>query len=99
MSAVKALWKNGQVILQSPADWPEGSRLVVAEDAATDVNFMTEEQQSDDPQAVQQWIDELRTLPAVPLTAEQEADLVAWRQRVKDFNLAAVRRQMEQGMP
>ena len=31
MSAVKATWKNGQVLLESQADWPDGCRLIVAE--------------------------------------------------------------------
>jgi hypothetical protein len=60
---------------------------------------MTEEEQRDDPEAVQSWIEELRAIPPLPMTPEQEEELLAWRQKVKDFNLDAVRRQMEEGIP
>ena len=99
MSAIKATWKSGQVLLDSPADWPDGRRLVVAEDRPADVEFMTEDEQSDDPKAVERWIEELRALPALTMTPEQEAEMIAWQRKVKEFNLEAVRRQMEEGIP
>ena len=33
------------------------------------------------------------------MTPEQEAELLAWRRQVRAFNLEAVRRQMEEGIP
>ena len=98
MSAVSATWKNGQVVLDDKVAWPEGRRLVVAEAPADEIQFMTEEQQRDDPESVRHWIDEMRAIPPLPMTPEQEADLVAWRQQVKEFNLAAVRKQMDEGI-
>jgi hypothetical protein len=32
------------------------------------------------------------------MTPEQEEEMLVWRQRVKDYNLQAVRRQMEEGL-
>ena len=29
MSAVRATWKNGQIVLDGPVAWPEGLRLVI----------------------------------------------------------------------
>ena len=60
MSVIKATWKNGQVLLDRPADWPDGRRLVVMEERPTEIAFMTEDEQSDDPQAIERWIAELR---------------------------------------
>lgn len=99
MSTVKATWKNGQVHLDGQADWPEGRRLVVAEDRLTDIDFMTENEQADDPKAIEQWIAELDALPALTMTPAQEAEMVAWRRKAKEFNLEALRRQMEEGIP
>ena len=99
MSTVKATWKNGQVQLDQPVDWPEGRRLVVAADSGEDIDFMTEEEQSDDPEAIERWIAELRALPAPTMTPEEEADLMAWRKKVKEFNLEAMRRQMQEDTP
>jgi hypothetical protein len=99
MSAVKATWKNGQIIFDGPVNWREGSRLVVREEAPAELEFMTEEEQGDDPESIRRWIDELRAIPALPMTPEQEAELLAWRRKVKQFNVEAVRRQMEEGIP
>jgi hypothetical protein len=33
------------------------------------------------------------------MTPEQEAEMLAWRHKVKEFNLEAVRKQMEEGIP
>jgi hypothetical protein len=99
MSAIKATWKNGQIVPDGPVNWREGSRLIIHVESPADIVFMTEEEQGDDPEAIQRWIDEVRALPPLPMTPEQEADLLAWRQRVKEFNLEAVRRRMQEGMP
>jgi hypothetical protein len=72
---------------------------VVREEAPIEMEFMTEEEQGDDPEAIRRWIDELRATPALPMTPEQEAALLAWRQKVKEFTVEAVRRQMEEGIP
>jgi hypothetical protein len=80
MSAVKATWQNGQVVLQGKADWPEGRRLVVAEDQFVDLEFMTEDEQSDDPEAIERWVQEVQALPALTMTPEQEAEMLAGRE-------------------
>jgi hypothetical protein len=53
MNVVKATWNNGQVVLDHAADWPEGRRLVIAEEPSAEIQFMTEEDQRDDPESVQ----------------------------------------------
>ena len=99
MSIVRGTWKNGQIFPDGPVTWREGSRLVIREQSPAEIEFLTEEEQRDDPEAIQQWIDDLRAIPPVPLTPEQEADLLVWRRKSKEFNLEAVRRQMEEGVP
>ncbi len=98
MSAVRATWHHGQVVLEGKADWPEGRRLVVAEEPA-DIDFMTEDEQADDPKAIETWVREVEGLPALAMTAEQEADMLAWRKKAKEFNLEAMRQQMAEGIP
>jgi hypothetical protein len=57
---------------------------------------MSEDEQGDDPEAIERWIADVRAIPPLPMTPQEEAHLLAWRRRVKDFNLEAVRRQMEE---
>lgn len=99
MSAVKATWKNGQIVPDQPVNWPEGARLEIRQELPAEIHFMTEEEQADAPEAIQQWIDELRAIPPLPLTPEHEAEMIGWSQKAKEFNLQAVRRQMQEGIP
>jgi hypothetical protein len=98
VSAVKATWKNGQVVLEGKAEWPEGRQLVVLEAPGGEIVFLTEEEQSDSPQAVQEWIDDLRAIPPLPMTPVQDAEMHDWSRKSKEFNIEAVRRQMEEGI-
>jgi hypothetical protein len=99
MNAIKATWKHGQIVPDEPVDWPEGHRLLVQEDSFSEIEFMNENEQSDDPMEIQKWIDDLRSIPPLPMTPEEESELMAWRQQVKEFNLEAVRKQMEERLP
>ena len=99
MSILKAIWKDGQVVLEGHADWPEGRRLIVQEETLPGVEFMTEDEQSDDPEAIQQWIDDLRTLPPVPDNSAKDAEWQAWEEKLRLFNIEAVRKQFEESRP
>lgn len=99
MSTAKAVWRNGQVVLEGGANWPEGRRLIVQEETLEPVSFMTEEDQGDDRQAIERWIDGLRSIPPVPEDPAQEAAWQEWEKQSRLFNLEAVRRQFEEGVP
>jgi hypothetical protein len=99
MSALKATWKGGQVVLEGRADWPEGSRLIVREEGPAGIEFMTEEEQGNDPEAIRQWLDELRAIPPVPVDQAKEVERLAWEEEMRRFNIEAVRKQFEGGTP
>ncbi|CAN5286678.1 hypothetical protein BH10PLA2_BH10PLA2_34300 [soil metagenome] len=67
-------------------------------DRMKSVNFMTEEEQGDDTASIQAWLTELRSIPPVPTSPEQQAALQAWRAQMRESNLEAVRKQFEQGL-
>lgn len=66
MSILKASWKNGEIVLEGRADWPEGCRLIVQEERPPGIILLTEDKQSNDPEAIQRWVDDVRTIPPVP---------------------------------
>ena len=72
-------WKDGQILLDEPADWPQGCRVVVTPEGSLDVNGMREEEQSDDPESIAKWLAEFDAIPPWRMTAEEEAEWQAAR--------------------
>ena len=99
MNVLKATWTDGRVVLDGPADWPDGRRLEVREDAPFGITFLSEAEQGDDPVAVERWLAELRATPPVPVDEAAKTAWRAWEQQVAAFNVEAVRRQFEAGAP
>ena len=65
----------------------------------TEFDFLTEDEQGDDPEAVQQWIDDLRRIPPMPFSPENEAESREWEEKMRQFNIEAVRKQFEADSP
>src|SRR5438309_2077106 len=99
MKTILGTWINGQVVLDAPAHWPDGSRVQIEPVMSDELVGMTEEEQRDDPESVAGWQAAFDALEPLTMTPEEEAKLVAWRQSVKTFNVEAVRRHMEDGIP
>jgi hypothetical protein len=57
---------------------------------------MTEEEQGDTREQIERWIAETDAIRPLVLTPEEESDLLSWREKTREFNLEAVRRQMEE---
>ena len=66
MSIMKAFWKDGEIVLEGHADWPEGCRLIVQEELPPGIILSTEDKQRNDPEAIQRWVDDVRPIPPVP---------------------------------
>lgn len=106
MTAMIGHWKQGRVVLDQPASWAEGARLVIleADEAKSkrgpdDLVFMTEEEQGDDPESIAKWIAECDAIPPLEMTPDEEAAMWAWQKKVGDYTIEAVRQQWERGEP
>ncbi len=91
MSAVKATWKNGQVVLEGQVDWPEGRRLVVAEDTVVE-----DDEQPDDPETIARWLAEFEAIPPLEMTAEEEAEWQAARKAQRDLEKSTFNERAEE---
>jgi hypothetical protein len=114
MSAIKGTFKNGQVVLDAPPDWPEGCRLkvepeplpegtVMATDRPRDEHNpakigLDESEWRDDPEALADWKAWLQTIEPVEFTPE-EAAIARFNEEMRRFNIEAVRRQMQESPP
>ena len=99
MSTLKATWRDGKIVLDGRATWANGRRLVVQEEAFYGIDFMTEDEQSDDPELIRAWIEDLISIPPVPFDPEIEAERNVWQEKMRVYNLEAVRQQFAGGAP
>ncbi len=89
-------WKDGQVILDGPADWPEGSKLQVAAIAQpTELIGIPDDQWPRDPQGIAELLERMDQIEPFVMTPEEEADWLAWRQKVKEHELAQFDKRIE----
>jgi hypothetical protein len=97
MNAIRATWINGQIVPSEPANWPEGSELLVeATGAKGDKIGLTEDEWRDDPESVAAWIEAVQAIEP-PIWAEGEAEeYERYRAEHRRFNIDAVRKQMEE---
>jgi hypothetical protein len=98
MNAIKGTYKDGKIVLDAPAEWPEGCRVVVEPVPEEETFGVREEDWSDTPEAIAAWLRWYDTLEPLVWTPGEEADLQAWQQKMKAFNVEAVRRQMKEGL-
>jgi hypothetical protein len=99
MTAIKTNIHNGWIQLPAPADWPEGSEVVIQLAAASveagPIRGMSEEEQADDPESVARWIAALEAIPPLHMTAEEEAAWRTERQEQRAWELASFEERAE----
>jgi hypothetical protein len=82
-------WKNGQVILDSPADWPDGCRVIVEPipDEAETLGI-TEQLWPQSPEAIKKWLAWFDSIEPIETTAEEEAQWQAAREAQRAYEIA-----------
>ncbi len=88
MTPVKGVVKNGQVVLDEPYDVPDGTPVEVV---PTDPRFtfgIEEDDWDDTPEGIEAWLRWFDALEPLEMTAEEEAELQAWRRKVKEYHVA-----------
>lgn len=108
----KGVVQGGQVFVEEPINLPDGSEVTILGEihddfpggggdglppAAAEIDFMTEDDQGDDPEGIDRWVEDLRSIPPVPEDPGKEAARRAWDEAMRRFNIDAVRKQFEEG--
>jgi hypothetical protein len=100
MNAVRAVWKNGQILPEEPINWPEGSKLIVEPVVRPESNLgLTEADWHDDPASIAAWEAAVRIIEPPEYSDDERVELARFRKQSRQHNLEAVRRQMEAGGP
>jgi hypothetical protein len=85
MSAIRGTIRNGQVVLDEPADLPDGTRVTVGREP---IELMTEDEQGDDPESIAAWIAWAESVQPLILTPEDEERIRQARADQKAWELA-----------
>jgi hypothetical protein len=92
--------REGQVVLETPVDWPEGAKVeVTLVRVGRPPLGMTEEEWPDTPEAIEQWLRWYDSLEPLVFTPEEEADIAAWRQKMKENDIAKSQERMRRLFP
>jgi hypothetical protein len=94
VSTIRATWRNGQIIPDVPVDWPEGCRLIVERASAGDGDAAQEDWHNT-PEAIAEWLTWYDSLEPLVFTPEEEADIAAWRQKIKEHTTATMHRSID----
>jgi hypothetical protein len=97
MQSVTGTYHNGQIVPDGRVDWPEGTRVEITPRSAPGPIGQDESEWRDDPAALADWDAWLKTIEPLEFTPEEEAERARFRAAMRQFNVEAVRRQMEQG--
>lgn len=87
MIAIKGTVRNGQVVLDEPADLPDGARVEVVPAASPEYG-MREEDYPTTPEGIAALVKRMDAIEPMAFTPEEEADLAEWRKKQKEYELA-----------
>jgi hypothetical protein len=85
MNVIHGTWKNGQILLDEPADWPEGCRVVI-EPAARETSIgIPEEEWPTDPEGIARLLAQMDAIEPLLMTPQEEAEWAAALQAQKEY--------------
>jgi hypothetical protein len=89
MSAIRGTIQDGKVILDTPANWPNGKRVFVVDPEGDDgLVMLSEEEQGTDPESIARWLAWYDALEPLVMTPEDEEQIRKAREEQKAFELA-----------
>ena len=100
MNAIKATWKDGQIVFNDRVDWPEGCEVLVEPVfPPCDRIGIDEAEWREDAGSLADWEAWIAMLEPLEYTPEEEAALARFDLEASRFNVEAVRRQMAGPLP
>jgi hypothetical protein len=89
MHTIRATWKHGRIVRDVPFDWPEGCRLTIEPEIVGTMSIgACDEDWSNSPEAVADWLASYDSLEPLEFTPVERADLAEWRQKVEEYTIA-----------
>jgi hypothetical protein len=85
-NAITSVVRNRQVVVEVPADWPEGCEVVIEPVSSDTPAVPKDSDEPETPEEIEDWLRWYRVLEPLEFSPEEEADLAAWRQKVKEHD-------------
>jgi hypothetical protein len=95
MNRVMGVYQRGRVTLDTPVDWPEGHRVVVEPEHSGAMEMENEEEHTQEPHALDEWLARFDALEPLEFTPQDEARIAKAREEVRRVTVEAVKRKME----
>ncbi len=86
MNAIKGTWKNGQIVLGEPVNWPDGCEVLVELVREEESLGIREEDWRDTPEAIAEWLRWYDSLEPLAMTAEEEAEWKAALKQQREYD-------------
>jgi hypothetical protein len=99
MNAITGTVKNGQIVLDGPTNWPEGCRVIIEPESNKNGWKITEDEQSENPEAIRKWLEDFDAIPPLEMTLEEETHWQVDRQAIKNYTLAKMKEQFPGEQP
>jgi len=98
VNAIRAIIKGGRLELQVPPDWPDGTEVLIEPiQTAAEKIGIDESEWRDDPASLADWEAWIRTIEPLEFTPEETVRIAEFDEKMRRFNVEAVRRQMQEG--
>jgi hypothetical protein len=94
MPPIHGTFIDGKIVPDSQPDWPNGKRVVIEPVALPAIEMMTEGDQGDDPESIARWMALAEAIPLATSSPLDDPEVVAWREKMRQYNIEAVRKQM-----
>ncbi len=97
MDAIKATIRSGRLELQAPPDWPDGTEVLIEPmNPLREKIGIDESEWRDDPASLADWDAWLTTIEPLEFTPEEAQKMADFDERMRQYNIEAVSRQMRE---
>src|SRR5271165_1156560 len=98
MNAIKATVMQGRLELKVPLDWPDGTEVLIEPTMAPLEKIGIDESEwRDDPESLADWEAWIKTIEPFELTPDEAKRIADFAEQMRQYNVEAVRRQMQEG--
>lgn len=97
MNTITGTFQGGQIVPDAPVDWPDGTKVEINRASRAEKIGIDESEWRDDPESLAAWDAWMKTIEPLEYTPEEEAEMESFAAKMREYNIEAVRRQMETG--